>query len=576
MQDRKRYKHLVLAGAVFCAGLLTTYELRAEKSARQIPTEQLQVSPLGDYLVGRFAGSNRDMEGAAERFIRAVRKDPGDIRLLRQTFSLAVVVGRHEDAVWIARQLIDLEDGKTGLMELVLAIEEIRAGDQKAARAIVDNMGLTGLNSLMVPLLSAWLHGAEGEFDEALTALDGLKESSGYTPFMNMHRALLLDMADRRDEARAAYDLMVFDPSTADLRVVQAYGRFLERTGDRKEAKKLFESFLAHHESNPMLAADIDALERGKLSDRLIENTKQGISDALFSTGQALARQRSIPAGIIYLRLARTLTPEFAGASLLLANLLETDNQYESAAGVYDDAVGDPVLGWTARYKKAMILARLDDTEEAISMLERMVKDRSDDLPIASALAELLRSEERYDDARKQYDKVIGQVEKLEARHWPLLYARGISLERLGEWQSAEADFLSALELNPDEPLVLNYLGYTWVDQGVNLDRALGMIEKAVEQRPEDGYMIDSLGWALYRLGQYEEAAAWLEKAVGLKPEDPTINDHLGDAYWRIGRRLEAKFQWRHAIAMGPEDEDLAKIRAKIVDGMPTGQAQNR
>lgn len=576
MQDRKSYKDLVAAGAVFCAVLLAGNDLHAEKSAWQVPSGQIQVSPLGDYLVGRFAGSNRDMDGAAERFIRAVRKDPGDVRLLRQTFSLAVVVGRQEDAVWIARQLIDLDDGKTGLMELVLAIEEIRQGDLKTARAIIDNMGSTGLNSLMVPLLSAWVYGAEGEFDDALLALDALRESSGYTPFMNMHRALLLDLADRRDEARAAYDLMVIDPSNVDLRVVQAYGRFLDRTGDRKGAKELFESFLAHHAANPVLEADLEALGKGKLPDHLIENAKQGISDALFSTGQALARQRSIPAGIIYLRLARALTPEFAGAALLLANLLETDNQYESAAYAYDDAVDDPVLGWTARYKKAMILARLDETDEAIDMLERMVKDRSDDLPVASSLAELLRSEERYDDARKQYDKVIAQVDTLEARHWPLLYARGISLERLGEWRSAEADFLSALELNPNEPLVLNYLGYTWVDQGVNLEKALGMIERAVEQRPEDGYMIDSLGWALYRLGQYEEAAAWLEKAVGLKPEDPTINDHLGDAYWRIGRRLEAKFQWRHAVAMGPEDEDLAQIRAKIVDGMPTGQAQNR
>lgn len=576
MQDRKRHRNLVLAGALFGAFILASQDLHAEKSARQIPSEQIQVSPLGDYLVGRFAGSNRDMEGAAERFIRAVRKDPEDIRLLRQTFSLAVVVGRQEDAVWIARQLIDLDDGKTGLMELVLAIEAIRQGDRKAARAIIDKMGLTGLNSLMVPLLSAWVHGAEGEFDAALIALDGLRESSGYRPFMNVHRALLLDLADRRDEARDAYELLVVNPVTVDLRVVQAYGRFLERSGDRERARELFESFLVHHPANPLLESDLEMLGRGKLSDHLIYNAKQGISDALFSTGQALARQRSIPAGIIYLRLSRALTPEFAGAALLLANLLESDSQYESAAKAYDAAVEDPVLGWTARYKRAMIHARLDEADEAIRILERMVKDRSDDLPVASSLAELFRSEERYADARKQYDKVIAQVDKLEARHWPLLYARGISLERLGDWRSAEADFLSALELQPNEPLVLNYLGYTWVDQGVNLDRALGMIERAVEQRPEDGYMIDSLGWALYRLGQYEEATAWLEKAVGLKPEDPTINDHLGDAYWRIGRRLEAKFQWHHAVAMGPEDEDRARIRTKIIEGMPTGRAQNQ
>lgn len=216
----------------------------------------------------------------------------------------------------------------------------------------------------------------------------------------------------------------------------------------------------------------------------------------------------------------------------------------------------------------AALLSRVGRSEESIAVLRKMAKERPDDLSVASSLAEIYRREERYGDARTHYDRAISLVENAEAGHWPLFYARGVSLERLGKWKLAESDLLSALELKPDEPLVLNYLGYSWVDQGVNLEKALGMIERAVEQRPEDGYIVDSLGWALFRLGQFEEAAAWLEKAAELHPEDPTINDHLGDAYWRIGRKLEARFQWRHAVAMGPESRDIKRIRAKISGGI--------
>ncbi len=543
-------------------------DARAETILRTVPEANDAPSPLGDYLVGKYAGATRDMQGAAEYFIRAVRKDPSDIQLLRRTFSLAVVVGRQSDAVWIAEQLRAPDDNPTGLMELVLVVEDFRNRDSKAARKKIDAMARSGLNGLIAPLLSAWVYAGKRAFDDALAALDQLETSPKYDVFRDVHRALILDVAGRKDDARDAYRKLVPNPSLADFRLVQAYGRFLGRIGKTKDARGLYAASLERHPGNTALEGDLKALEDGLLPKRLVGGASQGVAEVLYTIGQALAHQRSVPAAIIYLRLARILQPEFVNAGLLLANLLESDAQLESALEIYKEFEGDAVFGWSTRRHIATLLSRLDRPDESIAVLRRMAKERPDDLSVASNLAEIYRREERYGDARAYYDRAIALVETAEPGHWPLFYARGVSLERLGKWKLAESDLLAALKLKPDEPLILNYLGYSWVDQGVNLEKALAMIERAVEQRPKDGYIIDSLGWVLFRLGQFEEATAWLEKAAELHPEDPTINDHLGDAYWRIGRTLEANFQWRHAVAMGPDSKDTKRIRAKISAGI--------
>lgn len=563
-----RFRSLLSALALLGLFLASVSDVRAEVVLRTIPAPDDAPSPLGDYLVGKYAGATRDMQGAAEYFIRAVRKDPSDIQLLRQTFSLAVVVGRQTDAVWIAEQLRAPDNNPTGLMELVLVVEDFKNRDIKAARKKIDAMTRSGLNSLIAPLLSAWIYVDRRAFDEALGALDKLETSPNYDIFRDVHRALILDAAGRDTEAWDAYRKVVPDPSQADFRLIQAYGRFLARIGKTTDARLLYTLSLSRHPGNPALEADLKALDDGRLAERLVGRSGQGVAEVFYTIGQALARQRSVPAAIIYLRLARILEPGFANAGLLLAGLLESDDQLESALQIYGEHRADAVFGWSTRQRMAALLSRVGRSEDSISVLRKMAKERPDDLSVASSLAEIYRREERYRDARTHYDRAISLVDNAEPGHWPLYYARGVSLERLGKWKLAESDLLSALELKPDEPLVLNYLGYSWVDQGVNLEKALEMIERAVEQRPEDGYIVDSLGWALFRLGQFEEAAAWLEKAAELHPEDPTINDHLGDAYWRIGRKREARFQWLHAVAMGPDSQDVKRIRVKISDGI--------
>ena len=219
------------------------------------------------------------------------------------------------------------------------------------------------------------------------------------------------------------------------------------------------------------------------------------------------------------------------------------------------------------RLRIASNLDRLDRTEEALTRLAALANDQPDQAEALINMGDILRRHERFDEAVQAYDRAVARIPKLEKRHWRLLYSRGIALERSKKWARAEADLLKALEFDPDQPFVLNYLGYSWVEKGMHLERARDMIKTAVKLRPNDGYIVDSLGWVLYQGGEYEAAVRELERAVELRPEDPIINDHLGDALWRVGRQQEARFQWRRALGLDPEPDTVPTIENKLKQG---------
>jgi Flp pilus assembly protein TadD len=255
---------------------------------------------------------------------------------------------------------------------------------------------------------------------------------------------------------------------------------------------------------------------------------------------------------------------------MLLGNLYEASGQDVAAVQAFASIPEQSPLHWEAQRNYATMQYRMGNVEEAKRILEGMRADDPDDLTIALTLADIYRAQSEPENALKIYDFVIGGIDNLNESHWSLFYTRATAYEELEQWDEAEADFLKALDLSPDQPVVLNYLGYSWVVRGENLDRALGMIRKAVELRPNDGNIVDSLGWALYKLGRYKEAVEQLERAVLLRPEVAEINEHLGDAYWRIGRILEARFQWSHAIDLGGDGTNIDILEAKR-DTLPDG-----
>ncbi|RDV02426.1 tetratricopeptide repeat protein [Undibacter mobilis] len=310
----------------------------------------------------------------------------------------------------------------------------------------------------------------------------------------------------------------------------------------------------------------------------MVTNAQIGAAEALYGLGASLGRRGGEDLGLVYLQLSLYLAPHHELALLSLADLYEAMKKPDMAIKIYERIPHSSALHRNASIQMAADLDALDRSDEAQKRLEELLKDDPKDLEATLALGNLLRGHKKFAECGDAYTKAIDLIGKPEKANWTVFYFRGICYERSKQWPKAEADLKKALELFPDQPHVLNYLGYSWIDQGVNLDEGMAMIRKAVAQRPDDGYIVDSLGWAHYRLGNYEEAMKELERAIGLKPEDPTINDHLGDAYWRVGRKLEATFQWNHARDLKPDPEELPKILEKLRTGLPeeaTSQANS-
>ena len=372
------------------------------------------------------------------------------------------------------------------------------------------------------------------------------------------------DQAEAGKRLAAAYAL---DKNT--LRLNDAYGRYLSRHGDNAGALNVYDAFNQILPNHPIISAAIADLKAGKTLDPLVKNADQGAAEVLYGLGSAGGRQGDEVAAMVYLRLSLYLWPKNGLTLITLADIYDRLKQNEEAIAVYEGVPQISVLRTTADIQIAQLLDNLGKKDESQKYLQQIVNDHPDDEDALLALGNSQRGDKKYADAAATYTKAIAASTKPEKTEWPLYYFRGISYERDKHWDKAVQDFRKALSVYPDQPLVLNYLGYSWVDRGENLDEAFKMLHKAVELRPSDGYIVDSLGWAYFKLGKYDEATKELERAIDLKPGDPTINDHLGDAYWRMGRKLEAHFQWNHARDLGPEPDDKAKILEKIDHGLP-------
>jgi Flp pilus assembly protein TadD len=312
----------------------------------------------------------------------------------------------------------------------------------------------------------------------------------------------------------------------------------------------------------------LDRINKREKTALLVASPTEGMAELFYGLGEALTGEGGVSLGVIYLQLALDAKPDHAFALAALANTQESAKRYEDAIATYDKIPQGTPLQSAIDIRKAFNLNSLDRTDEAKAILERLADKNPKDVRPLEALGNILRARKDYADAVKYFTRAIAVLGKKDPRYWGYYYARGTSYERLKNWPAAEADLKKALALAPDQPLVLNYLGYSWIDQGKNLKEGMRLIEKAVQLKPDDGYIVDSLGWAHYRQGNYKEAVRFLERAVEIKPEDPTLNDHLGDAFWKVGREREARFQWSQALSLNPEPEDVDKIKAKLERGL--------
>ncbi len=526
-----------------------------------------KTSVYGTYLAALAAERSWDLRQAATLMARVLEDSPDDEQLLRQAFKLSLSAGMVVPAVEFARR-IEAAGIRDPIAIFLLVVRNVQDRNYAAARDLLSEKWDKGMAAYAAPIAAAWTDFGLNDVDGALSSLAELKEGDGFGVLRHLQEGLINDLANRPEAAEAAYRGLVVDPAETPVRIVRAIGSFLERQGRADEAKEIYDGYLASHPRSTLLEAELGRIAKGQPAKSIVASPAEGIAEGFFHLASAVPKDRGDDLAMVYAQLALVARPDFALARLLVGDLLEFRRRFADAIDVYRSIGPDSPYQWAARLRIADNLNDLDDLDGAVRLLNALADERLDRPEPLITQGNLLRFSERYEDAIKAYDKAFDRIDKIEKSHWNLYYNRGVALERTKLWERAEADFLKALELEPDQPFVLNYLGYSWVEQGRNLGRARKMIEKAVSRRRDDGYIVDSLGWVLYRLGEWKDAARHLERAVQLRPQDAVINDHLGDALWRVDRRNEARFQWRRALTLEPDEELIKGIEAKLEKGL--------
>lgn len=526
---------------------------------------------FGAYLAAGHAEEAHDYGRAADLLDRILAHQSDDPLIQRRAMLANLHAGRLERAIDLARPQVAVYPGEVDIAGLTLAADAILSGDWQRATKALEPPRRVALARFATPVLAAWAHQGAGDTSSAMEALSVLREASDLPVLHDYHAGLIFLAADRPEEAEAILSPYGDNLEGTAIGMVRALARARLVLGDRDGADALLRGYNAVNPGLQEVERDIALLESDGALPPVVESPAAGSADAMVN----LARQIRGRAPLIALRYARLgvlLDPANDLGRMLVAAILETHDRHAEAITELKYVSDESVFGWDARIEIADNLILLERDAEAIDHLEAMTEERADDLDALERLGYLMRLRERYDEGTDYYDRALARVDTVTGNHWTLFYHRGITLERTQRWPEAESDFQRALELKPDDPYVLNYLGYSWVDQGLNIQEALDMIRKAVEQRPNDGYIVDSLGWAYYRLEDFEEAVVHLERAVQLRPQDPVINDHLGDAYWRVGRELEARFQWTRALGLEPADEDRESIEMKLLNGLKTAE----
>lgn len=564
------YKFSLPKGAM--AALLAS-TMATPLQAESKPDAPLSTSLAGNYLAARVAASDKDTESAAKFYRQALKLDNENGGLQLQSFLNFVANGDFTEAVKLSGTLSE-KTTSPQIVSLVQAVEELRQKSWTTAGRTLDQPWRSALDRLIAGLLTGWSQTGQQDMAAALKTVDALKGPAWFDLFTQYHGGLMALAGGDNDEAvrrlEVAYANRAGGQAAVEtyMRVIAALAQSYWRAGKQDQARNTVTDGLDRAPQNPMLEALLTQMERGEEPVAMRLSPNRGAAEVFLNLGTALDKEGGEQFARIYLQLGRVLAPQAPAITAKLAEQFDKQNQLVRANSLFEEIGKDSPLYRVARLEIAINLNEMEQLDAARAELDKLVEGFPDDLVTHLSYGDVLSRHEKYDDAIAVYQKIIARVDEPKRYHWNLFYRLGIAYERSKRWPLAEKTFKKALELHPDQPNVLNYLGYSWVDQNVNLQEGLDMIRKAVELRPSDGYIVDSLGWAYYRLGRFEEAVVELERAVELRPGDPTINDHLGDAYWQAKRRLEATFQWQHALALDPPEADIARIEDKLENGL--------
>ncbi len=532
--------------------------------ARIAPASGIAPGFAGDFLASYHAQSQYDWKSANEFLERVLVQDPENPELLRRSMVLAMGAGDLKVASERARQLSKLtpNDPANALGIMILTVDDIRADKLPEALSQIDKMPAGDMTDFIRPIIRSWILAGQGKFDVT---------NFNPTTVHLYHASLMAIMLKKPEQARELADKIA---ATEGLSVMESerVADIYASIGDRTKALDIYKQLVAER-PNETLEEKITAVgtEGADLSDVLrplmVKTAAQGVALAMYDMANILYNDKTESSTKLFAQMAVALDPQLIDARLLLADTLARNGRVDEAITYFRDIPKNHKAYLPAQRYAADLLAEAGEQDKARQILSDLFTQYND-VESLIRIGDLYRTQEKYKDALSWYNKAANHIgSKIPEDYWHLLYARGMAYERQGDWNKAEVDLKAALTYRPDHPYLLNYLGYGWADQGMHLDEALKMIERAVTLRPSDGYITDSLGWVYYMMGSYKESIPYLERAVELLPYDSTINDHLGDAYWFVGRKTEARFQWERAYNYADDEKLKATITEKLVKG---------
>lgn len=555
---------LAMAGA---SVTISTGQFALARTA-ETPVDAHPPSVLGNYLAGRFARATHDTQNAVRFYRNALDRDPDNLMIAEHAFQVEAVEGNYVTARDLALKLVKAQPNHR-LANVWLGVSSFERGDFTKAREYFTESARGPIGELTSILALAWLDLATGNTEAALKRLDQPGQVEWARFYISYHKALIAEQARNAALAEQNY-ARIFRIDSRTPRFTIAYASHLARIGKIDLARSILRQHIERtgDSPHPMIADLLQRIDRKAELPVVVATPAQGLSEVFYGLGEALAGEGGLSIGASYIRLALQIDANSSFALATLANIHESMKQHDRAIEIYDRIPKGSAMDSAVEIRKAINLGMLERIDEAKALLDGIVARNPKDVRPLDALGNLMRSRKRFEEAAEYYTKIIELIPAPDKQHWTFWYSRGTSFERLKRWSDAERDLKKALVLHPDQPLVLNYLGYSWIDQNINLTQGMRLIEKAVALKPDDGYIVDSLGWAHYKLRHYAQAVRHLERAVQLRPEDPVLNDHLGDALWRTGREREAIFQWEQALTLKPEPNDEAKIKQKLISGL--------
>jgi tetratricopeptide (TPR) repeat protein len=514
---------------------------------------------VGSFLSSKFARSITDIDKAAYYAQYSYSQNTAASGLGIIALEALLANGQIKEAIPIGIKISN-EVPEITLAQYLKVLDSLDSNNFNKTLELLLKVSPNGIDTYILPILQTWAAAGSNQQTGGLQIIKDQAERGVLEPIYDYHSALINEFIGNSEAAKINYSNIIKKSNNANAQVYLSAAEFFKRNNNQG----LLDKTIAKLERLKPYSNELFLLKNSNVSpSKKINNVKDGIAEIFLNSAEILFNEGLDRQALIYGQIALYLSPNLDSASYLLGKIFRSINNNERAVKYLKNVKDNSSIFYDAKITYAEIIYDIEGTEKSFAILNKLHKLHPENINLSRSIAELFYKSENFDKSIEYYDLIFSKIEKIEFKHWPLFYSSGIALERGKKWERAEKQFLMALKFVPDNPQVLNYLGYSWIDQGININAAMEMIVKAAEQRPSDGYIIDSLGWAFYQIGQYEEAVIKLEKAVELT-SDSIIIDHLGDALFYSGRKIEAVFQWKRALEFEPSEEMINKIKEKI------------